>query len=107
MSPSMIPRKEHDDNRSSGGSPDSDPTETQEWLESLSSVVDHSGLKRARFLLDAVTEHGQHIGLPQGPAPYSVYRNTIPVETQAVHPGDVELEERLTAIMRWNALAMV
>jgi pyruvate dehydrogenase E1 component len=31
----------------------------------------------------------------------------VPLAEQAVHPGDVALEERLTAIMRWNALAMV
>ena len=37
----------------------------------------------------------------------SPYRNTIPPETQAPFPGDLELEERITAIMRWNALAMV
>jgi pyruvate dehydrogenase E1 component len=39
--------------------------------------------------------------------PYSAYQNSIPLDEQAVHPGDVALEERLTAIMRWNALAMV
>jgi len=38
---------------------------------------------------------------------YSAYRNTIPVTDQPRYPGDLALEERLTALMRWNALAMV
>jgi pyruvate dehydrogenase E1 component len=37
----------------------------------------------------------------------TAYRNTIPLEIPAAHPGDVALEDRLTALMRWNALAMV
>src|SRR5208282_4812143 len=39
--------------------------------------------------------------------PYSAYRNTIPLEKQGHYPGDLALEERLTSIIRWNALAMV
>ena len=39
--------------------------------------------------------------------PYSAYQNTIPLEQQGAYPGDLALEERITAIMRWNALAMV
>ena len=39
--------------------------------------------------------------------PYSAYRNTIPLEQQGAYPGDLAIEERITAIMRWNALAMV
>jgi pyruvate dehydrogenase E1 component len=86
---------------------DDDPIETREWLESLSAVVDQVGTERARFLLDAVTQHGHHLGLLHAQQLYSAYRNTIPAATEAPHPGDVALEERLTAIMRWNALAMV
>jgi pyruvate dehydrogenase E1 component len=33
--------------------------------------------------------------------------NTIAVDDQPVFPGDLATEERLVAIMRWNALAMV
>ena len=35
------------------------------------------------------------------------YRNTIPLEKQGAFPGDLAMETRITAIMRWNALAMV
>ena len=37
----------------------------------------------------------------------TAYQNTIPVARQAPHPGDVALEERITAIIRWNTLAMI
>src|SRR5205823_7236231 len=49
----------------------------------------------------------QQLGIVPHVQPYSAYRNTIPVEQQGRYPGDLGLEERLTAIMRWNALAMV
>jgi len=35
------------------------------------------------------------------------YRNTIPPERQGPYPGDLAIEERLTSVMRWNALVMV
>ena len=36
-----------------------------------------------------------------------LYRNTISQHDQGVYPGDLALEEKITAILRWNALAMV
>ena len=39
--------------------PDIDPTETQEWLDSLDAVVDTHGKTRARFLLSKLLERAQ------------------------------------------------
>ncbi len=86
---------------------DQDPAETRDWLSSLSSVVAAAGAERGRFLLNALEQHAQELGVVFRAPPYSAYRNTIPLAEQAAHPGDVDLEERLTAMMRWNALAMV
>ena len=36
--------------------PDVDPEETQEWLDSLSAVVDAQGKTRARFLMSKLLE---------------------------------------------------
>jgi len=88
-------------------SADTDPIETQEWLESLEAVVLAGGRVRALFLLDRLEEKARELGIAVHKPPYSAYQNTISLEQQAVHPGDVALEERITAIMRWNALAMV
>ena len=30
---------------------DTDPQETQEWLDSIASVIRHQGMERAQFLL--------------------------------------------------------
>jgi pyruvate dehydrogenase E1 component len=86
---------------------DSDPAETQEWLEALQAAVRESGAERGLFLLERLEEQAQQLGIVPHVQPYSAYRNTIPVEQQGRYPGDLAIEERLTAIMRWNALAMV
>ena len=86
---------------------DTDPLETREWLESLASVVQHAGRGRGAHLLNALAVHAHKLGVRAEPAARSGYSNTIPLSEQAPHPGDVRLEERLAALMRWNALAMV
>ncbi|MEJ6003068.1 alpha-ketoglutarate dehydrogenase [Paucibacter soli] len=89
------------------GAPDTDPQETQEWLEALRAVIAASGSERGLFLLEQLEQQAQHLGLFPHAHPYSAYRNTIALDSQGAYPGDLQLEERLTAIMRWNALAMV
>jgi pyruvate dehydrogenase E1 component len=86
---------------------DADPGETNEWLESLAAVVGSAGLERARYLLGRLEERAQELGSDLREPLYSAYRNTIPLERQGAYPGDLALEERITAIVRWNALAMV
>jgi pyruvate dehydrogenase E1 component len=86
---------------------DTDPEETREWLEALEAVVKRHGKARGVFLLSQLEEQARQLDILTHALPYSSYRNTIPLEQQAVHPGDVALEERITAILRWNALAMV
>jgi pyruvate dehydrogenase E1 component len=86
---------------------DDDPLETLEWLQALEAVVRAGGTGRARFLLRQLEVRAQELGTSPRAQPYSAYRNTIPLMQQAAHPGDVALEERITALVRWNALAMV
>ena len=47
------------------------------------------------------------LGLVDRRSSFSAYRNTISLEDQGRYPGDLEMEERITSIIRWNALAMV
>jgi pyruvate dehydrogenase E1 component len=88
-------------------STDPDPAETREWMDALQAVVENSGRGRGRFLLQRLEEQARELGVVTNVSPYSAYQNTISLEQQAPHPGDVELEERITAIIRWNALVMV
>ena len=86
---------------------DSDPAETVEWLESLEAVVRDAGSERAQFLMQQLEERMREISIKAPLQPYSAYRNTIPLDQQAPFPGDLALEERVTSLVRWNALAMV
>ncbi|MBF6988309.1 MULTISPECIES: alpha-ketoglutarate dehydrogenase [Cupriavidus] len=86
---------------------DSDPQETREWLDALEGVLAHAGSARASFLLRRLAAHAAAQGLPPPGAGPSAYVNTIPVQAQPPYPGDLEIEARLGAALRWNALAMV
>ena len=86
---------------------DADPQETEEWLEALRAVVSRAGPERALYLIEQLEEQAQTLGIVPHMQPFSAYRNTISLEHQGPYPGDLRIEERLTAIMRWNALAMV
>lgn len=86
---------------------DLDPQETSEWVEALEAVVEHQGLERAQYVLSNVTDVARRLGVTTSGLPFSAYRNSIPVERQPAYPGDLELEKRITSIIRWNALAMV
>ncbi|MEO1988804.1 MAG: alpha-ketoglutarate dehydrogenase [Martelella sp.] len=90
-----------------GGHIDPDPLETREWIEALTAVIDANGSSRAQYLLRQLEEVGRRNGVFVGGQPYSSYRNTIPVASQGHYPGNLAIEEKLTSIMRWNALAMV
>jgi pyruvate dehydrogenase E1 component len=90
------------------GEPDDiDQQETAEWLEALEGVARVTGIGRVRFLLQRLAERASYLGLSATERPYSLYQNTIAVEEQPAYPGDLALEERITSIIRWNALAMV
>ncbi len=87
--------------------PDTDPGETQEWLDSLDGVVDAQGKPRARFLMSKLLERAREL---QVGAPASVstpYVNSIPTEEEPFFPGDEDLERRIRAFIRWNAAVMV
>ena len=86
---------------------DIDGQETREWVEALDSVVAHDGTERAGDLLDRVLEHARSSGAYDGTVAPSAYVNTIPPERQDPYPGDLELEHRIRAIIRWNAMATV
>ncbi|WP_323121228.1 alpha-ketoglutarate dehydrogenase [Burkholderia alba] len=86
---------------------DSDPQETAEWLEALDAVIAHVGPARAQYLLERVTGHARTRGLDARAGRVTPYLNTIPESAQPDYPGDLALEARLAAAMRWNALAMV
>jgi pyruvate dehydrogenase E1 component len=92
--------------------PDIDPLETAEWTEAVASVVATSGPERAAYLLAQAIERAHLHGVDFAPAKNgrprtTAYVNTIDVADQPAYPGDLALEAKITALVRWNALAMV
>jgi pyruvate dehydrogenase E1 component len=89
---------------------DIDPIETQEWLDALASLVQVEGEERAAFILKTLMQSAQDKGLAVpgvGAALTTPYRNTIPPEKEINFPGDLSMERRIRALIRWNAAAMV
>ena len=87
--------------------PDIDPEETDEWLESLRSVVDSSGLERARLLLHEILTEAQDLGVEISPASRTPYVNTIPWDNQVPYPGNLEIEKEIQDAILWNSALIV
>ncbi len=87
--------------------PDIDPTETQEWLDSLDAVVSSHGRSRAQTLMNRMLARARElqVGLPSLVS--SPYINTISTDQEPWFPGDELMERNLRALIRWNAMAMV
>ena len=86
---------------------DTDSLETKEWLDALSAVIGEEGNERAHFLLETLIDHARQAGIDVPFSANTAYVNTIPVDQEERFPGNIEIEERLRAFMRWNAMAMV
>jgi pyruvate dehydrogenase E1 component len=86
---------------------DDDPQETAEWLEALEGVVESVGHDRAQYLFDRLAQHALSLGVETTRTRVTPYVNSIPLGEQPRYPGNLDLEERLAAAIRWNALAMV
>ena len=86
---------------------DVDPVETQEWLESIDSILKVHGAERAHFLLERLIDHTRRSGAYLPYKPNTAYLNTIAVSNEKPYPGDRALERRIEAYIRWNAMAMV
>jgi len=90
-----------------GNPEDIDPVETQEWLESIDSVLKVHGAERAHFLLERLIDHTRRSGAYLPFKANTAYLNSIPVSREKPYPGDRALEKRIKAYIRWNAMAMV
>jgi pyruvate dehydrogenase E1 component len=87
--------------------PDADPSETHEWLDAFDALVAAEGRERATFLLRKLFDHARARRVPMPPVMNTPYRNSVQLSDQPQFPGDLDIERRLGAIVRWNALAMV
>ena len=87
---------------------DIDQQETQEWVDSIASVIKNQGLERAQFLFKCLINKATEAGDPLPPDTLiTPYRNTLPVSAEEKMPGDMFMERSIRGIVRWNAMAMV
>ena len=86
---------------------DRDPQETQEWVESLDAVAQHTGRERVGFLVARVLEASRRLGVEPVLPLSTDYVNSIALEDEPAYPGDAHLERRIQHIIRWNAAVMV
>jgi pyruvate dehydrogenase E1 component len=86
---------------------DSDPVETKEWLEAFRAVLETEGPERATFLIRKLLDEARAKRVPLPPVFNTPYCNTIGLADQPQYPGNLDVENRIAAAVRWNALAMV
>lgn len=84
-----------------------DAQEIQEWIESFDAILKEEGRESATILLDRLRARATALGVGHAFTANTPYINTIPLEKQAIFPGDQEVERRIKSLIRWNALAMV
>ncbi|MFT4148110.1 MAG: pyruvate dehydrogenase (acetyl-transferring), homodimeric type [Micrococcaceae bacterium] len=85
---------------------DTDPKETQEWVDALNSVISNQGTDRAAYVLDKVVQSAQREDVNVN-AINTDYVNTISADEEPEYPGDLETEQKLENAIRWNAAVMV
>jgi len=90
-----------------GNMSDHDPVETQEWVDSLRAVLQHAGPERAKYLLGMLRDEALRTGTMPPFLATTPYRNTILPEQEAKSPGNRDLEHKIRAAIRWNAVAII
>ena len=86
---------------------DVDPQETKEWIDALESVLEEEGVERAHYLLEKLIDKARRSGAHLPYDATTAYINTIPVAQEPKMPGDLTIEARIRAAIRWNALMIV
>ena len=86
---------------------DKNSAETNEWLDSLDSIIKIDGINRAKFILKQLLSKGMDYGINLKFNPNTDYINSIHFSEQSPYPGDRDIERKIKSIIRWNAMAMV
>jgi pyruvate dehydrogenase E1 component len=86
---------------------DLDAIETREWLDALQAVYANDGPERVSFLIQQLVNKANSEGVSLNSAIHTPYRNTIKTTEEQQMPPDEGLSRRISALIRWNAVAMV
>ncbi len=80
--------------------------EVAEWIEAFDDVV-AADWEQGAAVVEALRQRAREAGVPVGGEVTTPYLNTIPKHDEVEYPGDRDLEQRVEALIRWNAMAMV
>jgi pyruvate dehydrogenase E1 component len=80
--------------------------EVSEWIEAFDEVVAQDW-EQGAALISALRTRAREAGVPTVSEVVTPYQNTIPKHDEVPYPGDRQLERRIEALLRWNAMAMV
>ncbi|MBK4765360.1 MAG: pyruvate dehydrogenase (acetyl-transferring), homodimeric type, partial [Pantoea sp. Brub] len=87
---------------------DVDPIETRDWLEAMDSVIREEGIERAKYLIDQLLIIAKTRGVTVNTnLLITDYVNSIKTENEPDYPGDLFIEGRIRAAVRWNAIISV
>ncbi len=79
--------------------------EMSDWIESFQAVLSIHGKDRAKEILKHLADHASKYGIETSLV--TPYINTINHLNELPYPGNLEIEEKITQWIRWNALCMV
>ncbi|QCI23754.1 pyruvate dehydrogenase (acetyl-transferring), homodimeric type [Buchnera aphidicola (Macrosiphoniella sanborni)] len=87
---------------------DVDPIETNDWVQAIESVIREEGYERAHFLIEQILKKSKINKVKFFRLFFtSDYINTICSNDEYEYPGNLILEKRIRAAIRWNAIMMV
>jgi pyruvate dehydrogenase E1 component len=81
--------------------------ENKEWLESLEYILRTAGRDRVAQIMEMLENHAYRYGVVIHDKVNTPYVNSISLENQPPYPGDMEMEQRIASILRWNTIAIV
>ncbi len=81
--------------------------EIAEWIEAFDEMIVAEGPQQGADLMLALRQRAREAGVHAENELATPYRNTIPKHDEVPYPGDRDMERRVEALIRWNAMAMV
>ena len=78
-----------------------------DWIDALENQILFNGKEETKFLISEIFKHANSKGLLEDNLKELPFENSISEFEESDYPGDLELEEKIRHIIRWNALVTV
>ncbi|MDC2989368.1 pyruvate dehydrogenase (acetyl-transferring), homodimeric type [Gammaproteobacteria bacterium] len=81
--------------------------EYKDWVEALENVLLNDGEEFASLLLEKLYQEAKVKGLDLKDIFEPSFKNTVSSDAEVPYPGNLEIEEKIRHIIRWNSMVMV